>query len=192
VPLPGDIRDETFCRKLVTDAADGLGGLDILVNDAGHQQAQDSIADISSEQFDSTFKTNVYALFWITRAALPHLRSGATIVNTAAINTYDPSEQLFDYAAAKAAIGSCRKCLAEQLASQGIRVNAVAPGPYWTPLQQSGGQKPDKLVSFGANTPMGRPGQQVEIAPLYVLLAENEASFVSGDIFASTGGRPAN
>jgi len=120
------------------------------------------------------------------------LRPGSTIVNTASINTYDPSEDLFDYAATKAAIGSFTKCLAKQLASKGIRVNAVAPGPFWTPLQPSGGQKPDKLKVFGAHTPMGRPGQPVEIAPLYVLLASNEATFVSGDIFASTGGRPAS
>ncbi|HKX43170.1 MAG TPA: SDR family oxidoreductase [Burkholderiaceae bacterium] len=192
VPLPGDIRDEVFCRKLVADAVDRLGGLDILVNNAGYQQARDSIADISNEQFDATFKTNVYALFWITKAALPHLRAGATIVNTASINTYDPSEYLFDYAATKAAIASFTKCLAKQLAPMGIRVNAVAPGPYWTPLQPSGGQKPDKLKTFGSNTPLGRPGQPAEIAPLYVLLASDQASFMSGDILASTGGRPAN
>ena len=176
----------------MADAIARLGGLDILVNNAGYQQAQDSIADISTEQFDATFKTNVYALFWITKAALPHLRSGSTIVNTASIDTYDPSEDLFDYAATKAAIGSFTKCLAKQLAPKGIRVNAVAPGPFWTPLQPSGGQKLDKLRDFGAHTPMGRPGQPAEIAPLYVLLASNEASFVSGDIFASTGGRPAS
>jgi len=192
IPLPGDIRDEVFCRKLVADAVDRLGGLDILVNNAGYQQARDSIADISNEQFDATFKTNVYALFWITKAALPHLHAGATIVNTASINTYDPSEYLFDYAATKAAIASFTKCLAKQLAPKGIRVNAVAPGPYWTPLQPSGGQKPDKLKTFGSNTPLGRPGQPAEIAPLYVLLASDQASFMSGDILASTGGRPAN
>lgn len=192
IPLPGDITDEAFCRKLVGDAVRRLGGLDILVNNAGYQQAQSSIADISNAQFDATFKTNVYALFWITKAALTHLKPGSTIANTASINTYDPSEDLFDYAATKAAIGSFTKCLAKQLAPKGIRVNAVAPGPYWTPLQPSGGQRPDKLVKFGSNTPMGRPGQPVEIAPLYVLLASDEASFASGDIFASTGGRPAN
>jgi NAD(P)-dependent dehydrogenase (short-subunit alcohol dehydrogenase family) len=192
VPLPGDIRDEAFCRKLVTDAVAQLGGLDILVNNAGYQQAQASVANISTEQFDTTFKTNVYALFWITKAALAHLPPGATIVNTASINAYDPSEDLFDYAATKAAIASFTKSLAKQLISKGIRVNAVAPGPYWTPLQPSGGQNPDKLPSFGADTPMGRPGQPAEIAPLYVLLASSEASFTSGDVFASTGGKPAN
>ena len=191
LPLPGDIRDESFCKQLVVNAVAGLGGLDILVNNAAFQAAQDSITDISTEQFDATFKTNVYALFWITKAALPHLPPGSAIVNTASINAYDPADYLFDYAATKAAIVSFSQSLAKQLMKQGIRVNAVAPGPYWTPLQPSGGQKPDKLVSFGANSPMGRPGQPAEIASLYVLLASQEASFTSGDVFGSTGGRPA-
>jgi NAD(P)-dependent dehydrogenase (short-subunit alcohol dehydrogenase family) len=191
VPLPGDIRSEAFCQKLVADAVSALGGLDILVNNAAYQSAQDSIADIETEQFDSTFKTNVYALFWITKAALPHLKPGATIVNTSSINAYDPSEDLFDYAATKAAISSFTKSLAKQLTSRGIRVNAVAPGPFWTPLQPSGGQKPDKLPKFGEESPMGRPGQPAEIAPLYVLLAGAQASFVSGNILSCTGGRPA-
>ena len=192
VPLPGDIRTEAVCQKLIAEAVKALGGLDILVNNAAYQQAHESFAEISSESFDDTFKTNVYALFWITKAALPHLKPGATIVNTASINTYNPSEVLFDYAATKAAIGSFTKCMAKQLASKGIRVNAVAPGPYWTPLQPSGGQPPDRLPHFGDNTPLGRPGQPAEIAPLYVLLASAESPFTSGDIFASTGGSPAN
>ncbi len=192
IALPGDIRSEAFCRKLVADAVAGLGGLDILVNNAGYQQAQASIADITTEQFDTTFKTNVYALFWITKAALPHLPAGATIINTASITAYDPPEELFDYSATKASIASFSKSLAKQLAPKGIRVNAVAPGPYWTPLQPSGGQIPAKLPQFGAETPLGRPGQPAEIAPIYVLLASNEASFVSGDVYASTGGKPAN
>jgi len=190
VPLPGDIRSETFCNKLVAEAVQGLGGLDILVNNAGYQSAQDSILDITTEQFDTTFKTNVYAMFWITKAALPRMPAGAAIINTASINAWDPSEQLIDYAATKAAIANFTKSLAKQLADKGIRVNAVAPGPYWTPLQPSGGQKPDKLVQFGADSPMGRPGQPAEIAPLFVLLASQEASFTSGDVFASTGGKP--
>jgi len=189
IPLPGDICDEAFCRKLVSDAVARLGGLDILVNNAGYQQAQDSIADISTEQFDATFKTNVYALFWITKAALPHLRAGSTIVNTASINTYDPSEGLVRLRGHQSCDRVVHEVSRQAVGSEGIRVNAVAPGPFWTPLQPSGGQKPDKLEDFGAHTPMGRPGQPAEIAPLYVLLASNEASFVSGDIFASTGGR---
>ncbi|MGM9480261.1 SDR family oxidoreductase [Roseateles sp. NT4] len=192
IPLPGDIQSEEFCQQLVAAAVEKLGGLDILVNNAAYQQAHESFADISTESFDATFKTNVYALFWITKAALPHLKPGSTIVNTASINTYDPSEVLFDYAATKAAIGSFTKCLAKQLSGKGIRVNAVAPGPYWTPLQPSGGQPPDKLPDFGSDTPLGRPGQPAEIAPLYVLLASSESPFTSGEIFASTGGKPAN
>lgn len=190
VPLPGDIRDEAFCRKFVADAIDALGGLDILVNNAAYQAARSSIADITTEQFDATFKTNVYALFWITKAALPHLHPGATVINTASINAYDPSEDLFDYAATKAAINSFTKSLAKQLTKKGIRVNAVAPGPFWTPLQPSGGRDPEKLPDFGGESLMGRPGQPAEIAPLYVLLADPAASFVSGDIFGSTGGKP--
>ena len=192
VPLPGDIRNEAFCRKMVADAIKALGGLDVLVNNAGYQSAQAPLLDITTEQLDSTFKTNVYAMFWITQAALPSLPPGAAIINTASVNAYDPSEDLVDYAATKAAIANFSKSMAKQLAPKGIRVNAVAPGPYWTPLQPSGGQKPDKLPKFGANSPSGRPGQPAEIAPLYVLLASDEASFTSGDVLASTGGKPAN
>jgi NAD(P)-dependent dehydrogenase (short-subunit alcohol dehydrogenase family) len=192
VPLPGDIRDEAFCQKMVADAVGAMGGLDIVVNNAGYQQARASLLDITTEQLDATFKTNVYALFWITKAALPHLPAGATIINTASINAYDPAENLVDYAATKAAIANFSKSMAKQLAPKGIRVNAVAPGPFWTPLQPSGGQDPEKLPQFGADSPLGRPGQPAEIAPLYVLLASGEASFTSGDVFGSTGGKPAN
>lgn len=192
VPLPGDIRNEAFCRDLVARAAEAMGGLDILVNNAGYQQAQKSLLDITTEQLDSTFKTNVYAMFWITKAALPLLPPGATIINTASINAYDPGEDIVDYACTKAAIANFTKSMAKQLTPKGIRINAVAPGPYWTPLQPSGGQLPEKLPQFGADMPLGRPGQPVEIAPLYVMLASGEASFTSGDVFASTGGKPAN
>ena len=192
VALPGDIRDEAFCTKLVTDAVEQLGGLDLLVNNAAAQRSQSSIADITTAQFDTVFKTNVYALFWITKAALPHLAPGSAIINTSSVQAYNPSEELFDYAATKAAIASFTKSLAKQLTPKGIRVNAVAPGPYWTPLQPSGGQKPEKLEKFGADNPTGRPGQPAEIAPLYVLLASNESSFVSGDVFGSAGGTPVN
>jgi NAD(P)-dependent dehydrogenase (short-subunit alcohol dehydrogenase family) len=191
VPLPGDIRNEAFCNKLVADAVDRLGGLDILVNNAAFQQAQRSLLDITTEQLDSTFRTNLYALFWITKAALPHLAPGATIINTSSINNYDPEPSIVDYACTKAAIANFTKSMSKQLVPKGIRINAVAPGPFWTPLQPSGGQDPAKLPQFGADSPMGRPGQPAEIAPLYVLLASSEASFVSGDIFGSTGGKPA-
>jgi NAD(P)-dependent dehydrogenase (short-subunit alcohol dehydrogenase family) len=189
VALPGDIRSESFCEKLVADAVSQLGGLDILVNNAARQVAKPSILDISTEQFDETFKTNVYAMFWITKAALPHLRSGSTIINTASVNAYDPSADIIDYAATKGAIAIFTKALAKQIAKQGIRVNAVAPGPIWTPLQPSGGQAPDKLPMFGADTPLGRPGQPAELAPIYVLLASKESSFATGQVYGAVGGR---
>lgn len=187
-PLPGDIRDEAFCKKLVADAVDKLGSLDILVNNAAKQHAADSIEDISTEQFDATFKTNIYAPFWITRAAVPHLKPGATIINTASINAYDPSPNILDYACTKGAIMIFTKALAKQLIKKGIRVNAVAPGPFWTPLQPSGGQKPDDLPKFGENSPMGRPGQPAELAGIYVLLASPESSYSTGQVFAAVGG----
>ncbi|WP_414708715.1 SDR family oxidoreductase [Ramlibacter sp.] len=189
VALPGDIRDEAFCRQLVDAAVRGLGGLDILCNNAARQQAHASIAEISTEQFDWTLKTNLYAMFWITKAALPHLPAGASIINTASVVAYEPPEQLLDYASTKAAIVAFTKSLAKQLAPRGVRVNAVAPGPYWTPLQPSGGQLPDALPKFGADAPLGRPGQPAEIAPVYVLLASAESTFTTGSVLGSTGGR---
>lgn len=189
VALPGDIKDEAFCKKLVADAARELGGLDILVNNAARQFSRDSILDISSAQFDETFKTNVYAMFWITRAAVPLLKPGAAIINTSSVNAYDPGENIIDYAATKGAIMIFTKGLAKQLASKGIRVNAVAPGPFWTALQVTGGQPPDKLPSFGADTPMGRPGQPAELAAIYVLLASPESSYATGQVYGAVGGR---
>lgn len=188
IALPGDIRDEEFCKKLVADAARELGGIDILVNNAARQIAHDSILDITSAQFDDTFKTNVYAMFWITRAALPLLSKGAAIINTTSVNAYDPGEYIVDYAASKGAIMIFTKGLAKQLAAKGIRVNAVAPGPFWTPLQVTGGQPPDKLQEFGAHTPMQRPGQPAELASVYVLLASNEASYATGQVYGAVGG----
>ena len=189
VPLPGDIRTEGVCKKLVEDAVRELGGLDILVNVAGQQQAVNSIAQLTTEQFDSTFKTNVYAMFWITKAVLPYLKPGATIINTASEQAYDPSPFLLDYAPTKASIVAFTKALSRQIAKQGIRVNAVAPGPVWTPLQPSGGQPPEKLPQFGADTPMGRPGQPGELAAIYVLLASGEDSFATGQVYGSSGGK---
>jgi NAD(P)-dependent dehydrogenase (short-subunit alcohol dehydrogenase family) len=189
VALPGDIRSEEFCQRLVTDAARQLGGLDILVNNAGRQQSQESIKEITTEQFDWTFKTNVYAMFWITKAALTHMSAGSAIINTASVNAYDPSENLVDYAMTKAAIMNFTKGLAKQLAKDGIRVNGVAPGPFWTPLQVSGGQTQEKLQKFGSDTPMGRPGQPAELAPVYVELASAEASYITGQIYGASGGR---
>lgn len=190
VALPGDISQETFCKKLVEESRSALGGLDIVVNVAGRQVATKSIDKISTEQFDETFKTNVYAMFWICKAAVPHLDPGAAIINTASIQSYQPSADLLDYASTKAAIVAFTKSLAKQLASKGIRVNAVAPGPVWTPLQPSGGQEPEKIPDFGAKVPLGRPGQPAEVAPIYVLLASQESSYVTGEVYGVTGGNP--
>lgn len=154
--IPGDIRDEAFCGHLVTQAVKGLGGLDILVNNAGRQQFCESIEELTTEDFDATFKTNVYAMFWITKAAIPHLSPDSVIINTSSVQAYEPSEILLDYAQTKAAIVAFTKSLAKQLAPKGIRVNAVAPGPYWTVLQCCGGQPQEKVEKFGANAPLGR------------------------------------
>ncbi len=190
VALPGDIREEAFCTRLVADAARELGGLDILVNNAARQTAQKSILDISSEQFDSTMRTNLHAMFWITKAAVPLMPAGASVINTASVVAHDPPAMLLDYSMTKAGIIAFTQALAKQLAERGIRVNAVAPGPFWTPLQPSGGQMPGALESFGAESPLGRPGQPAELASTFVLLASPEASFTTGSVLAATGGRP--
>ncbi|ELN2738989.1 NAD(P)-dependent dehydrogenase [Pluralibacter gergoviae] len=188
IALPGDITHEAFCSSMVADAVSQLGGLDIVVNNAGRQQYCESILDLTTADFDATFKTNVYAMFWITKAALPHLQAGASIINTTSVQAYDPSDILLDYAQTKACIVAFTKSLAKQLGPKGIRVNGVAPGPYWTPLQPSGGQPQSKVKAFAESSPLGRPGQPVEIAPLYVLLASDEASYCSGQIWCSDGG----
>jgi NAD(P)-dependent dehydrogenase (short-subunit alcohol dehydrogenase family) len=188
VAIPGDIRSEEFCQRLVADAAQQLGGLDILVNNAARQQSHASIAELTTELFDWTIKTNMYAMFWITKAALPHMSAGASIINTASVQAYDPSPNLLDYAQTKAAIVAFTKALAKQIAKQGIRVNAVAPGPIWTPLQVSGGQPPETMPQFGETTPYGRAGQPAELAPLYVTLASAESSYSTGQVFGASGG----
>lgn len=190
VPLPGDISNAAAARSLVAEAVEQLGGLDILVNNAGKQISVDSIEDLSDEQFEQTFATNVFAMFWITKAALPHLPAGASIINTTSIQAYNPSPNLIDYAATKAAINNFTKGLAQQLAPSGIRVNAVAPGPFWTPLQVSDGQPKEKLPEFGKNTPLGRAGQPTELAPAYVFLASPESSYVLGETMNINGGTP--
>jgi NAD(P)-dependent dehydrogenase (short-subunit alcohol dehydrogenase family) len=189
VTVPGDIRDEGTCRQLVARAVGELGGLDILVNNAGKQHAVERIEDLTTEQFDATYKTNVYALFWLSKAALAHLPAGGAIINTASVEAYSPDAHLLDYASTKAAIVAFTKSLAKQVAKRGIRVNAVAPGPYWTALQVTGGQLPDKVVHFGEDTPLGRPGQPAEIAPVYVLLASPDATYVTGQVYGASGGR---
>ncbi len=188
VPLPGDIRSESFCRRLVADAVSGLAGLDILVNVAGRQHAVKSIAELTTELVDWTFKTNFYAMLWITKAALEHMHAGSVIINTTSEQGYDPSPWLLDYAPTKAAINTFSKALAKQLVDRGIRVNAVAPGPFWTPLQVSGGRLPGTLPEFGETVPYHRAGQPVEIAPVYVALASGDMTFSTGQTYGATGG----
>ncbi|MDQ8143300.1 MULTISPECIES: SDR family oxidoreductase [Chryseobacterium] len=188
IAIPGDIRNEAFCKKLVDQAVQQLGGLDILVNNAGHQKSNESILDISTEDFDWTIKTNIYAPFWITKAALPHMKPGSSIIGLSSVQAYDPSADLYDYAQTKAATTNYVKSLAKQLGPKGIRVNGVAPGPVWTPLQVSGGQTQENLVKFGGDTPLGRPGQPAELASIFVQLAANDASFATGQIYGAAGG----
>jgi NAD(P)-dependent dehydrogenase (short-subunit alcohol dehydrogenase family) len=188
IPIAGDLRSEEFCRELVAKAVQGLGGLDIVVSNAARQQTHASILDISSEDFDATMKTNIYAPFWIIKAALPHLKPGSVIIGTTSEQAYDPSPDLYDYAQTKAATMNYVKSLAKQLGPKGIRVNGVAPGPIWTPLQVSGGATMEKLEKFGGQTPLGRPGQPAELASIYVQLASDDASYANGQVYGSAGG----
>jgi NAD(P)-dependent dehydrogenase (short-subunit alcohol dehydrogenase family) len=188
--MPGDIGEEQHCVELVARTVEELGGIDVLVNVAGKQQSVDDLADVTTEQFDQTFRTNVYAMFWLCKAALPHLPAGSSIINTSSVQAYSPSPNLVDYASTKAAINTFSKALAQQVGSRGIRVNVVAPGPVWTPLQAAGGQPSEKLPEFGAQTPLGRAGQPAELAAPYVFLASAESSYVVGETLSVTGGMP--
>ncbi|MBF9222977.1 SDR family oxidoreductase [Hymenobacter ruricola] len=188
VAIPGDLRDEAFCQRLVAEAVRQLGGLDILVSNAARQQTRKSILDVTSEDFDATMKTNIYAPFWIIKAALPHMPPGSAIIGTTSEQAMDPSADLYDYAQTKAATTNYVRSLAKQLAPKGIRVNGVAPGPIWTPLQVSGGATQEKLVKFGGDTPMKRPGQPVELASIYVQLADPQASYATGQVYGAMGG----
>ncbi len=188
VLIPGDLTDEKFCRDLIARANRELGGLDILVNNAAYQQSKKSIAEISAEQFDRTMKTNLYAMFHLSKAAIPLMKPGSTIINTASVNSVMPEEELLDYATTKGGILIFTKALAKQVAKQGIRVNAVAPGPIWTPLQVAGGQLPGEMGKFGQDTPLGRAGQPAELAGLYVTLADPGMSFTTGSTFGANGG----
>ena len=188
--IPGDIANESFCVELIDKVVAGFGSIDILVNNAGRQIFIDDFEKLSSEQFKKTFTTNVFAMFWITKAAVPHMPKGAAIINTTSIQSYQPSPGLLDYASTKGAITTFTKGLSGMLIEKGIRVNGVAPGPVWTPLQPSHGQPPEKLEKFGENTPIGRAAQPAELAPTYVFLASQESGYITGEIIGVTGGKP--
>ena len=191
IPIEADLRSSEACSDVIAKTVEGLGGLDILVNNAAHQMARgNGLEDVDDERLEQVFATNLGALFWLTRAALPHLGSGSSIINTSSIQAYDPSVSLIDYAATKAAINNFTVNLAAELGPRGIRVNAVAPGPIWTPLQPAT-QPPEKIEHFGEDTPLGRAGQPAEVAPAFVFLAsQRDASYVSGTVLGVTGGRP--
>jgi NAD(P)-dependent dehydrogenase (short-subunit alcohol dehydrogenase family) len=188
VRLPGDIRDEAHCRQMIERAFDEFKRLDLLVNNAAFQMTHDSIEEFSTEEFDRTFRTNVYAMFWLCRAALPRMQPGSSIINTASIQAFDPSPNLLAYASTKGAIVNFTKALSQLAMKQGVRVNAVAPGPVWTPLIPST-MPEEKVRGFGGDTSFERPAQPVEIAPLFVFLASNEARFVTGEVYGATGGQ---
>ncbi len=190
VAVEGDLTDEAFCNELVETSAKELKGLDIIVNNAGKQIYTEDITLLESKQLIDTFTVNVFAMFWIVKAAMKYLKPGSSIINTTSIQAYEPSAGLLDYAATKGAIANFTKGLSAQLVSKGIRVNGVAPGPVWTPLQPSYGQPMEKLVKFGQQSPMGRAGQPAELAGAYVFLASEDASYVTGEIIAVTGGMP--
>jgi len=189
VALPGDIKQETWCREMVEKAVSDLDGLDILVINAARQQYRDDISALSTDDFDQTMKTNLYALHWIAQAATPYLKPGSSVITTASIQAYEPSPILLDYATTKAGIVAYTKALSKQLIEKGVRANVVAPGPFWTVLQPSGGQPDEKVQHFGENSDFGRPGQPVELAPIYVLLASQDASFINGEVYGVTGGK---
>lgn len=189
VLLPGDISDAGHCRAVVGQTVEQLGKLDVLVNNAAHQAFIDDIADISDEEFDKTFKTNIYATFWLSKAAIPHMKEGASIINTASINSDKPSPRLLAYATTKGAIQNFTAGLAQMMAKKGIRVNCVAPGPVWTPLITATLER-EKWGEFGRDTPMGRPAQPVDLVTAYVMLAEPLSAYVTGATIAVNGGTP--
>ena len=191
LPLAGDVADAAFCRQVVDQAIGKWGHIDILVNNAGEQQPQKGLEDISEEQWEQTFRTNIFGMFQLTKAALPHLGKGAAIVNTTSITAYKGNPMLLDYSSTKGAITTFTRSLALNLAERGIRVNAVAPGPIWTPLITSTFPA-DKVATFGADTPMKRPGQPAEVAPAFVYLACNDSSYVSGQVLHVNGGSVVN
>ncbi len=185
--ISGDLREEAFCKKIIIDTISTFGRLDVLVNNAGVQFPQCGLEDITSDQLEDTFRTNIFPLFYVTKAALPHLKSGSTIINTSSVTAYRGNKILIDYSATKGAIVSFTRSLALSLVSKGIRVNGVAPGPTWTPLQPSS-YPAEYITTFGTDTPMKRPGQPVELAPCYVYLASDDSSYVTGQIIHVDGG----
>jgi NAD(P)-dependent dehydrogenase (short-subunit alcohol dehydrogenase family) len=188
ITIPGDIGDKSFCEKAVKQTVDGLGRLDILVNNAGEQHYDKDIRDISEEQLKRTFQTNIFGMFFLTQAALPHLKQGSAIINCTSETMYAGSPGLLDYSSTKGAITAFTRSLALNLVKKGIRVNGVAPGPIWTPLNPSGGQPPEKIPEFGKDTPMGRPGQPNEVAPSFLFLACEDSSYMTAQVLHPDGG----
>jgi len=188
ITIAGDLGEKDFCEAAVQRVVKELGGLDILVNNAGEQHADKEITDITEEQLKRTFQTNIFSMFFLTQAARPHLEKGAAIVNCTSVTSYQGSEELLDYSSTKGAITAFTRALSENLVGDGIRVNAVAPGPIWTPLNPCGGASKEKLKDFGKNTPMGRPGQPNEVAPCFLFLACEDSSYMSGQVLHPNGG----
>ena len=192
ITIAGDVGDKDFCDRAVAETVDKLGGLDILVNNAGEQHPDQDITDISEEQLRRTFQTNIFGMFFLTQAARPHLKAGSAIINCTSVTMYQGSKELLDYSSTKGAITAFTRSLSENLVGEGIRVNAVAPGPIWTPLNPSGGASKEKLAHFGESTPMGRPGQPNEVAPSFLFLACEDASYMSGQVLHPNGGTIVN
>ncbi len=189
VKMPGDIQDEAQCQAIIQKAVDEFGGIDVLVNNAAHQMTVSGISDVSTELLDRTFKTNIYAMFWLTKAAIPHMRPGGSIINTCSIQAYQPSPTLLPYASTKGAIISFTKGLATEVIQYGLRANSVAPGPVWTPIIPAS-MLGETVSQFGGTNPTGRPAQPAELAPAFVFLASQESSFVNGETLGVTGGQP--
>jgi len=192
IRIAGDVGDKAFCDRAVAEVVDTFGSLDILVNNAGEQHPDKDITDITEEQLRRTFQTNIFGMFFLTQAARPHLKKGAAVINCTSVTMYQGSKELLDYSSTKGAITAFTRSLSENLVGEGIRVNAVAPGPIWTPLNPSGGASPEKIEHFGENTPMGRPGQPNEVAPAFLFLACEDASYMSGQVLHPNGGTIVN
>ncbi|WP_372011142.1 SDR family oxidoreductase [Paenibacillus chitinolyticus] len=189
--IPGDLGDESFCKKVIDQTVSEFGKLDVLVNNAGEQHPQNSLEDITAEQLEKTFRTNIFSMFFLTKAALPHLKRGSAVINTASITAYKGNPTLIDYSSTKGAIVSFTRALSQSIIEKGIRVNGVAPGPIWTPLIPSTFTE-DKVAAFGSDTPMKRAGQPEELAPSYVFLASDDSSYMSGQILHVNGGTVVN